>query len=48
MEVNDHSVICDFCGGFLVENIWTGEMICDTCNVIILVDGTVDKSNCEE
>ena len=48
MVVNDHSIICDFCGGSLVENVRTGEMICDTCNIRILVDGTVDKSDCEE
>ena len=40
--------ICKECGGWLVEDIQTGEMNCDTCGIIILPDGTIDKSDCED
>jgi DNA-directed RNA polymerase subunit RPC12/RpoP len=39
---------CDRCGGWLVEDIQTGEMQCDTCHIRILPDGSVDESYCED
>jgi DNA-directed RNA polymerase subunit RPC12/RpoP len=41
-------VICKECGGWLVEDMQTGEMNCDTCKIRILPDGTIDRSDCEE
>lgn len=47
MEIKDNALVCDLCGGRLEENIHTGELICDTCHIRILPDGTVDESDCE-
>ena len=33
--------------GWMVEN-QTGRFTCDTCNIRILQDGTIDRSDCEE
>jgi uncharacterized Zn finger protein (UPF0148 family) len=41
-------IICKECGGWLIEDVRTGEMNCDTCGIRILPDGTIDKSDCED
>jgi DNA-directed RNA polymerase subunit RPC12/RpoP len=39
---------CDNCGGWIVEDPYTGTAQCETCGVKILPDGTVDWSECED
>ena len=49
MEINTKTEVCSRCGGWLDEDIQTGDMYCDTCGRKILVsNGEIDDSDCED
>ena len=36
--------VCPLCGGNMYEDMYTGDISCDCCHLIIRYDGTYDYS----